>query len=41
MNNKNNESATTVCGTKNNNIRNRNYKIISNSHNHNNSNNDN
>ena len=35
MNNKNNESVTSVCGNKNNNDRNRNYKIISNNHNDN------
>ena len=40
MNNKNKESATSMCGnTKHN--RNRNYKIISKNHNGNNSNNDN
>ena len=41
MNNKNNESATSVYGNKNNNNRNRSYTFISNNHNHNNSNNDN
>ena len=30
MNNKNKESATRACGNKNNNNRNKNYKIISN-----------
>ena len=37
MNNKNNESATSVYGNKNNNNRNRSYTFISNNHNHNNS----
>ena len=41
MNDKNNESATSVYGNKNNNDINRFYTIISNNHNHNNSNNDN
>ena len=40
MNNKYNESTTSVWGNKNNNDRNRNYTLISNNHNHNISNND-
>ena len=41
MNNKNNESATSVCGDRNNNDRNRNHKVISNNHNASNSNHNN
>ena len=41
MNNKNRESATSMCGNTKHNNRNRNYKIISKNHNGNNSNNDN
>ena len=41
MNNKNNESATSVYGNKNNDNINRIYTIISNNHNHGNCNNDN
>ena len=40
MNNKNNESDTSMYGNKNSNNRYRNYKIIRNNYNHSNSNND-
>ena len=39
MNNKNNESTTSLCGNKN--INNRNYKVIDNKHNNSNNNNNN
>ena len=41
MNNKNNESTTSVCGNKNNNNKSRNYAIISCNHSHSNSKKDN